>query len=87
MEDFTFRNATKFVVKTLVASHVAQFTETAITDHTRFDEDDHVTNIGSSLVGWYVADKLKPVTDAIVDKTADKVTAFREARSAKKTTE
>jgi hypothetical protein len=85
MDAFTPRNAAKFVAKTLVATRAAKLTETAITDYTRFEEDDTVVNITSSLVGWYVADKLKPVTDRVVDKAADKIVAFRENRNAKKT--
>ena len=53
-------------------------------DYTRFEEDDIVTKIAPKVVGWYVSDKLKPVTDKAVDKAADFVNARREARAAKK---
>jgi|tagenome__1003787_1003787.scaffolds.fasta_scaffold20840676_2 hypothetical protein len=82
---FTPRTVAKFVLKSIVAGKTAQLTEHLITDYTRFDEDDMIVDITGGVVGWYVSDKLKPVTDAIVDKTADFVTAKKESRKAKKT--
>lgn len=87
MEAFTARNVAKFVIKTAVSMKTAQLTEEAITDHTKFEEDDIIVHIGGGLVGWYVADKLKPITDSVVDKTADKIVALRANRAAKKETE
>lgn len=83
---FTPRNVTKFVVQAVIAGKATELTEDAITDHTRFDEDDMIVNIGSRVVGWYVASKLKPYTDMAVDRTADFVVAKREARKSKKDT-
>lgn len=82
--DFTARNAAKYVVKAIIHFKTAQITEDVITDHTRFEEDDMIVDISGHLVGWYVSDKLKPVTDAMVDKTADFVVARKNARTAKK---
>lgn len=81
---FTPRNVAKFVLKAVVAGKTAQLTEQAITNYTQFEEDDMIVDITGGVVGWYVSDKLKPVTDAIVDKTADFVTARKEAKKAKK---
>lgn len=81
---FTARNVTKFVAKSLVAAKATQLTAEAIADNTHYEKDDTVVEIGSGVVGWYISSKLAPVTDAIVDKTADFVTAKREARKAKK---
>lgn len=81
---FTARNVAKFVVKAAVHSKVAQLTEDAIIDYTRFEEDDKIVDISSHVVGWYVSDKLKPVTDRMVDKTADFIVAKRAKRAAKK---
>lgn len=81
---FTARNVAKFVAKSLVAAKTTQLTAEAIADHTEYETDDTIVEIGSGVVGWYAAHKLSPVTDAIVDKTADFVTAKREARQAKK---
>lgn len=86
MEAFTPRNVAKYVAKTLIAAKAAQLTEDAITNHTRFDDDDKIVNIGSGLVGWYVSDKLKPYSDKIVDKAADKIVELRANRAAKKDT-
>lgn len=86
MEAFTPRNVAKYVAKTLIAAKAAQLTEDAITNHTRFDDDDKIVNIGSGLVGWYVSDKLKPYSDKMVDKAADKIVELRANRAAKKDT-
>jgi hypothetical protein len=82
--EFTPRNVAKYVVKATVYLKTTQLAEDAITDYTRFEEDDIVTSIGSKCIGWYVSDKLKPVTDKMVDKTADFIVAKRENRKAKK---
>jgi hypothetical protein len=82
--EFTTRNVAKFILKSIVATKTADLTADTITEHTRFEEDDLVVDIGSKVFGWYVSDKLKPVTDKIVDSTADFVIEKREARKAKK---
>jgi hypothetical protein len=83
-EIFTPRNVAKFVVKSIVAAKTAQITEDALVDYTSLEEDSMAVDITGAVVGWYVSDKLKPVTDAAVDKTADFIAAKREARKAKK---
>jgi hypothetical protein len=82
--DFTPRNVAKYVAKSIVYLKVTQITEDAITDYTRFEEDDLVVRIVPKVVAWAVSDKLKPVTDKVVDKTADYIVAKREARASKK---
>lgn len=72
---FTARNVAKFVVKAVVHGKTAQLTEQAIVDRTQFEEDDIVVDIAGNVVGWYVSDRLKPLTDAAVDKTFDFVAA------------
>lgn len=84
--DFTPRNVAKYVAQAIVAGKTAQLTEDAIVDHTRFEEDDMIVDISSHLVGWFVASKLKPVTDRAVDVTADFIAAKREEYKAKKDT-
>lgn len=83
-EKFTTRNVAKFVLKSIVAGKTSQITERAITDYTAFDEDDMIVDIAGTVVGWYVASKIQPVTNAIVDKTADYFVARKEANQAKK---
>lgn len=87
MSPFTPRNAAKYIAKAIVHGKVASVTEDIIIDYSRFEEDDTIVDISSHLVGWYVSDKLKPLTDKMVDKTADFVVAKRDARKAKKTPE
>lgn len=83
---FTPRNVTKFVVKTMVHAKTASVVEDAITDYTRFEEDDMIVDISSHLAGWYVSDKLKPYTDKIVDTVADKIVALRAKKTEKNKT-
>lgn len=81
---FTARNVSKFIVTSIIAIKTADVAEDVITDHTRFEQDDLVVNLGSKLIGWCVADTAKPYSDKLVDKTADFITAKRENRKAKK---
>lgn len=81
---FTPRNVAKFVVKAVVAGKTAQVAEGVIADHTKFEKDDTIVDISSHLIGWYVSSKLQPVTDAMVDKTADFIAEKRAKRAAKK---
>ena len=86
MEAFTPRNVAKFVVKTLVAGKAAAIAEDVIVSRTSLEEDTTIVDISSSLVGWYVSDRLQPYTDKIVDKTADWIVARRK-QSEKETAE
>jgi len=84
MPKFTIRNVAKFVAKASIAAKVTSLTANLISEHTEYETDDTIVKIGSRLAGWYVCEKLEPVTDAIVDKTADVVTERREQHKAKK---
>jgi hypothetical protein len=84
MEDFIPRNIAKYVVTGAITMKVAQLTKDAMVDNTRFSEDDMIVKLGSGVVGWGAAAKLKPYTDKAVDKTADFVNKKREARKTKK---
>lgn len=81
---FTARTAAKFVAQAIVQRKATQITEDVLTDYTRFEEDDLIVDLGGNLVGWYVSDKLRPVTDKIVDRTSDFIANKREARKARK---
>jgi hypothetical protein len=81
---FTTRNVAKFVAKAIVAAKAKQTAETAITEYTELEKDDTIVDISGSVIGWYVSEKLSPVTDKMVDKTADFIAAKREARKDKK---
>lgn len=83
MDTFTPRNAAKFVARSIVANQTAKLAEQTITDHTQFEEDDFVVDITGTVIGWYVAHKLKPVTDGAVDRVADFIATKRAAKAAK----
>lgn len=87
MEAFTARTAVKYVAKAAVQLKAAQLAKTTMTDYTSLDEDGMTVKISSYLIGWYVSDKMKPLTDRMVDTTADFIAVMRAARAAKKTTE
>jgi hypothetical protein len=82
--DFTPRGVTKFIVKSAIALKAKQVATDMVVDYTRFEKDDYVTKIGSDIVGGYVAYKLKPVTDKVVDKTFDFVAAKKKKYDDKK---
>lgn len=82
---FTVRNVAKWIAKSIIAAKTAEIVAETVADHTRFEEDNIVVHLGSGCVGWFVSDKLQPVTDAVVDRTADFVNEQRSKRSAKKT--
>lgn len=84
--EFTARNAAKYVVTAVIAIKTEKFAKDTITDYTEFEQDDMIVKIGSHLIGWGVSSKLKPVTDAAVDKTADFISAKRQELKDKKET-
>jgi len=80
----TPRLVAKKVAQALIAAQVARLTRTAISDYTRFDQDDIVVEVTSGTVGWLVSEQVAPVSDKIVDKASDFINTKREARKAKK---
>jgi hypothetical protein len=78
MEDFTPRNAAKFVVGQAIKYKTAKKTEQLISDYTQFEEDDFVVGLSGQIVAWWLGDLVKPYTDKMVDKTADFISAKRE---------
>ena len=85
--DFTPRNVAKVLVKSAIAMRTAKAAEQALTDYTPLEEGSMAADLTGYVAGWYLADKLKPITDKVVDKTADYIVTKREARKAKKNTE
>lgn len=83
---FTGRNVAKYIAKAIVASKTKKVAEDVITDYTQFEEDDIVVDISTTVIGWYVSSKLQPVTDKMVDTTADFVARKRAERASKKDT-
>lgn len=86
MPPFNARNVAKFIAKSIVAMKTAQLTAETVADHTRFEEDDIVVDVGSKVVGWYIGEKFQPVTDKIIDTAADFVSDQNAKRKAKKDT-
>lgn len=81
---FTPRNVAKFVVKSTISVTVASRTRRAIADHSAFETTDTPVIVGAAVVGWYVSEKVRPVTDKAVDKTFDFASAKRDALRARR---
>lgn len=81
---FTARNATKFIVKSIVAHKTKGLVAATFADYTEYEEDAFGVQLGASVVGWAVSDKLKPVSDKIVDVSFDFVAERRNKRQLKK---
>lgn len=83
-EPITPRIVAKKVVQAIVASQVSRLTAGAITNHTRFDKDDTIVEVGAGTIGWLVSEQVAPVTDKIVDKTANFINVKRAQRKERK---
>jgi hypothetical protein len=79
--DFTPRNVAKYAITFTIKHKVVKLIKNATTDYTRFEEDAIAVRLGANVVGWGVSVKLKPLTDKVVDKTADFIVAKREKKS------
>lgn len=84
MPPFTPRNVTKFVIKSSVQFKTAALTRTAIAARTSLESNDLPVVVAGGVVGWYVSEKVSPVTDRAVDTTADFVISKRAHRRARK---
>ena len=78
------REVAKYLVRSAIALKTAELTAATIADHTHFDQDDMVVKLGAGAVGMVVSTKLKPVTDKMVDTTADRLTEQWNKRRTKK---
>jgi hypothetical protein len=83
----TPRIIAKKLAQGLVAAQVGRLTNGALRNYTDIDTDNIVVEAGVGTVSWLVSEYCSPITDKIVDKTADFVNAKREARRAKKSEE
>ena len=81
---FTARNVAKWVANSIITVKVADIAADTITGYTRFEEDSLTVKLGSGAIGWFVASRLEPVTDKVVDKAADFISEQRTKRQAKK---
>lgn len=70
----------KYGAKMIVAGTVAQKTEDLIVEHTDVSEDNIIVDAGTTMFGLYVAGKLQPVTDAIVEYPINKIQSWMQNR-------
>ena len=87
-EPLTTRDVAKWLLNAAVAMKTSQLAADTVGDYTRFDKESLAIRLGTGAIGYVVARKLEPATDAMVDKTADfiveKRNKFRTKRNAKK---
>ena len=81
------RNVAKWIVISIVDVKTTQLTADTIADHTHFEKDDLFVKLASGAVGMVVASTVKPVTDKMVDRTADFAVAQWNKRKPKKNPE
>lgn len=81
------RSVAKWVLISIVDVKTTQITAEGIADYTNYEKDDLIVRLGSGAVGMIVSARLKPVTDAAVDKTADFAVKQWEKRKTKKETQ
>ena len=74
----------KMAVQMVVSMKVTQIAEDQIVQHTDADPDGLPVKVGSAVIGWSVAYKLKPQTDKAVDAV---ITRYQSWRESKKTSE
>lgn len=72
-------------VRQIIALNVASACTTAIDNYTEIDPDSITVKVGTGVVGQYVAYKAKPITDPMVQKTADRINGWKANRRNKKT--
>lgn len=80
----TVRSVAKHVAESAVGLGASLLTVKTVDNYTGFEKDAFIVKLGAGAVGFIVAGKLKPYTDAAVDKTADFIVEKREGRKAKK---
>lgn len=78
------RDLAKMAVGVAIGYKVQTVAANAIDDHTSLDKDSAPVQIGTGVLGMYVATKLLPITDKAIDTTFDFVIAQREKRREKK---
>lgn len=81
---FAPRAIAKTAVNILITAKVSDVASDVMVDYTALEEDSKTVQISSGLIGLYIASKLDPITDKIVDKTADLIIAANNKRKDKK---
>lgn len=80
------RTVAKWLILSVIDLKTTQIVRDTADNYTRFNRDSTAVNIGAGAIGMVVAHACMPVTDKIVDKTANFIAEKRAQRSAKKNT-
>lgn len=67
------RKIAKFAAKTIVQTAAGAAVRNALTALIPATGDNHVALITGAVAGYFIAEELEPVTDALVDATADAI--------------
>lgn len=82
--DFTPRNIAKVVVSASISHKTGKIAKNLLTDYTSLPQGGTTANVAGMLIGWAIADTIKPVSDSMVDKAADLIVAKRAERAERK---
>lgn len=74
----------KIGLNMIVAGQVTGIVETQLEERTEVDTDNTFVHVGCVCTGYLVANKVRPQTDALVDKTAARYRSWKLNRKAKK---
>lgn len=74
------RDLAKAAINIAIGYKVQDTAARAIVDNTSLEEDSKSVRFGTTLLGVYVATKLDPITEKVVDTTFDFVIAQRNKR-------
>jgi hypothetical protein len=83
-QPLSVRTFAKHIAQSAVGLGASTLTARAVDNYTPYDPNAFIVKLGAGAVGFIVASKLQPLTDAAVDKSADFVAAKRQARRDRK---
>lgn len=78
------RDLAKMAVGVAIGYKVQTVAANSIDEHTSLEKDSATVQIGSGVLGMYVATKLGPISDKAIDVTFDFVIAQRNKRRDRK---
>jgi len=78
--------ATQYVITTLISMKVDQIVQEQLVERTALNPDGLPIKFIGGTAGALVGGAVKPVTDAVIDRTAAKVISWRSNRKSKKET-
>lgn len=80
MLNVTKTDIAKMAVSMVVSRKAADASEHVAVNHFNLDEDSTTVTVGSTVFGAVVSYKLRPLTDAAVDKTVARYQSWRSSR-------